>query len=99
MIPNSKNVLIDPSHIFQNDHPIGTYVNVLSELKNYIPRRSGIDLPIYLTSPSGARDAVEIILQGLAAAGVIINFVVLAPTYKYLQDNPYIDEDNAPEDC
>ena len=98
-IPNSKTVLIDPSHIFQNDHPIGTYVNVLSELKNYIPRRSGIDLPIYLTSPSGARDAVEIILQGLAAAGVIINFVVLAPTYKYLQDNPYIDEDNAPEDC
>lgn len=95
-VPNSKTVLIDPSHIFQFDHPAGSFINVLSDLKNFVPARDGTDLPIYLTSPSGARNAVEVILQSLAAAGVILNFVVLAPTYKYLCDNPYIDEDNAP---
>lgn len=95
-IPNSKTILIDPFHIFQYDYPIGTYVNVLSELSNFVPARDGSDLPIYLTSPSGAREAVEEILRTLAAAGIIVNFVVLAPTYKYLQDNPYISSDDAP---
>lgn len=95
-IPNSKTILIDPSHIFQFDHPIGTYVNVLSQLSNYVPERDGSDLPIYLTSPSGAREAVEEILRTLAAAGVILNFIILAPTYKYLCDNPYISDDDAP---
>lgn len=93
-VPNSKTVLVDPSHIFQFNHPVGTYVNILSDLKNFIPARDGSDLPIYLTSPSGARTAVEEILRTLAAAGVILNFVVLAPTYKYLQNNPYIDDDD-----
>jgi hypothetical protein len=36
------------------------------------------------------------ILESLAAAGVIVKFKVLAPTYKYLIDNPYISDDDAP---
>ena len=96
-IPNSKTILIDPSHIFAFDHPVGSYVNVVSTLTNFQPAIDGSDLPIYLTSPSTARTAVEAILQSLAAAGVILNFVVLAPTYKYLCDNPYLDEDDAPK--
>lgn len=96
-VPNSKTILIDPAYIFQNDHPVGSYINIISERKAYSPRRAGTDLPIYLTSPSGAREAVQEILKTLAAAGIILNFVVLAPSYKYLQDNPYISDDNAPQ--
>tara|TARA_R110000868_G_C10973188_1_gene771500 strand:+ start:42103 stop:43485 length:1383 start_codon:yes stop_codon:yes gene_type:complete len=95
-VPNSNTILIDPSYIFQFDHPIGDYVNVITDLAPYSPRRGGDDLAIYLTSPSGAREAVEAILKTLAAAGIILNFVVLSPTYKYLCDNPYISDDNSP---
>lgn len=94
-IPNSKTILIDPSYVFQFDHPANEYVNVISESKAYEPTRDGEDLPIFLTSPAGARDAVEEILRTLAAAGIIVRFVVLAPEYKYLQDNPYLFDDDA----
>lgn len=97
-VPNSNTILVDPSYIFQNDHPIGEYVNVVTDLSPYVPRRGGDDLAIYLTSPSGAREAVEAILKTLAAAGIILNFVVLSPSYKYLCDNPYISSDDAPGD-
>ncbi|MCG3175463.1 MAG: hypothetical protein MOGMAGMI_00392 [Candidatus Omnitrophica bacterium] len=95
-IPNSKTVLIDPSYLFKFDHPIGEYINVLSATTPYIPRKAGQDLPIYMTSPAGARAAVEQILRSLAAAGVIVNFIILKPSYKYLIDNPYVSDDDAP---
>lgn len=95
-VPNSKTILLDPSYKFENTHGPGTPVNVLSDLKPLTPRRDGTDLAIYLTSPSDAREVVQGILKTLAAAGVIVTFVVLAPTYRYLIDNPYISEDDAP---
>src|SRR5690606_20152679 len=95
-IPNSKTVLIDPSYIFQFDHPVDEFINVVSDSNAYVPRRDGSDLAIYLTSPAGARSIVEEILRSLTAAGIIIRFVVLAPEYKYLIDNPYLFDDDAP---
>ena len=95
-VPNSKTVLIDPAYVFQNDHAIGSYINVITDLTALRPRKDGTDLAIYLTSPSAARAAVEEILRSLAAAGIIVNFVVLAPTYKYIQNNPYITDDDPP---
>jgi hypothetical protein len=94
-VPNSKTILLDPSYVFQKDHDIGTPINVLVDQKAYKPRRVGTDLAFYLTSPSDAREVVQGILESLAAAGVIVNFVILAPTYKYLIDNPYLSSDDA----
>lgn len=95
-IPNSNTILIDPSYVFTKDHSIGTVVNVISQKTPYEPLRDGTDLAIYFTSPSGARAIVQDILETLAAAGIVITFLVLAPTYKYIVDNPYIDDDDAP---
>lgn len=95
-VPNTKTILIDPSHVFQNTHLIGTNVNVLVEQRSLQPRKTGDDLAIYLTSPSDARAVVEAILESLAAAGVLVNFIILAPTYKYILDNPYLTSDDAP---
>lgn len=95
-IPNSNTILIDPSYRFENDHPIGAFVNVISDTKAHTPTRDGNDLAIYLTSPSGAREIVESILDTLKAAGIIIKFVILAPKYKYIIDNPYLSDDDAP---
>lgn len=95
-IPNSNTILIDPGYTFEKDHAIGESINVISDQSPHIPSRDGNDLAIYLTSPSGARQVVEEILETLKAAGIIIQFVILAPTYRYLCDNPYISSDDAP---
>jgi hypothetical protein len=95
-VPNSNTILIDPSYVFENDHAAGESINVISSQMPYIPRKSGVDLAIYFTSPSGAREIVEQILDTLKAAGIIIRFLVLAPKYKYLIDNPYLSDDDAP---
>lgn len=88
--PNDNTLLIDPGHVFAKNHSVGESINLLlPDLKPLVPRTTGEDLAIYLTSPSGAREIVQEILKTLAAAGVVINFVVLLPTYKYLCSNPY----------
>lgn len=95
-VPNSNTILIDPSYVWKEDHASGEIINVVSNLAAYIPRKSGVDLAIYFTSPSGAREVVQEILDTLKAAGIIINFLVLAPKYRYLIDNPYLSTDDAP---
>lgn len=96
-IPNSNTILLDPSYTFEKDHAPGSQINVISEQTPYTPRRDGNDLAVYLTSPSGAREVVQEILETLKAAGIIIKFVILAPKYKYLVDNPYLSDDDAPK--
>lgn len=95
-VPNSNTILIDPSYVFKNNHFAGEVINVISVQTPYLPRRDGTDLAIYFTSPSSARQIVQGILDTLKAAGIIIRFLVLAPKYKYIIDNPYLPDDDAP---
>lgn len=95
-IPNSTTILLDPSYTFKANHAPNTILNVISKKEPYVPVRNGKDLAIYLTSPSGAREVVQGILRTLASAGIIVRFKILAPKYKYIIDNPYITEDDAP---
>ena len=97
-IPNTSTILLDPSYTFKNNHAVGTIINVISKKEPFVPQRDGKDLAIYLTSPSGAREIVQAILRTLAAAGIIIKFKILSPKYKYIHDNPYITEDDAPSE-
>ena len=87
---------LDPSFVFTKNQVSGTSINIVSNASPFVPDRTGGAYPIYLTSSTEARVVVENILTGLAAAGVIVNFVVLAPSYKYLIDNPYLTDDDAP---
>lgn len=91
-IPNTNTVLLDPSYVFKFTHEVGTSINVLNSQLPFEGAKDGSDLAIYLTSPSGARTIVQSLLRTLEAAGIIINFVVLAPKYKYLISNPYLLE-------
>jgi len=91
--PNNSTILIDPGHVFGKSHQVGSYLNVLvPTLKPAIPRVNGDDLAIYLTSPSNARVVVQNLLAEIAAAGVVVTFVILLPSYKYLVTNPYSGE-------
>lgn len=90
-IPNSKTILIDPGYTFQFTHLVGSEVNLLrpNQTAPYKPRRDGTDLAIYLTSPSNSRQIVQNLLKSLAAAGIVINFLILLPEYRYILDNPF----------
>lgn len=95
-IPNSNTILVDPSYIFKHNHASNESINVVSKQTPYTPRRDGTDLAIYFTSPAGARQVVQDILDSLKAAGIIIHFLVLAPKYRYILDNPYLTDDDPP---
>lgn len=95
-IPNTNTILIDPGYVFKFDHSSGSNINVSTQHVPYTPNKNGKDLAVYLTSPSGARQVVQAILASLAAAGIIVKFKVLAPTYRYIIDNPYITDDDEP---
>ncbi len=95
-IPNSKTILLDPSYQFKKDHQIGEYVNVLADQSPLRPRKNGNDYAIYFTSGFDARLAVQEILKTIVAAGIIVNFVILAPDYKYIIDNPFLESDDSP---
>ena len=89
-VPNTNTILIDPSHIFKQNHLAGSTVNVItSDLKPYDPATSGKDYAVYLTSPSEARQLVQELLASLAAAGVVVTFLIKFPNYLYLCGNPY----------
>ena len=77
-------VLIDPTHEFEYEQPVGTTINVLSA-------ESGQDYNIYLAGATEVRAGIQTILELLSAAGVVITFVILAPDYTYAIENPYLD--------
>ena len=93
----SDNIIeLDPSFLFTKTQPAGTYINIISSASPFVPDKVGNDYPIYLTSSADARITIENILRTLAAAGVVVNFVVIAPDYKYLIDNPFLETDDVP---
>ena len=93
---NQSVIEVDPSFVFSNTHPEGTFINIVSAASPFVPDRQGNAYPVYLTSSTNAREIILDILRTLAAAGVFLNFVILAPTYKYLIDNPYLTTDDRP---
>ncbi len=85
---------LDPTYRFTEDHVAGEYLNVVDSFRTYIPNKFGNDYAVYITDTEAARDAAEIILQSITAAGILITFVVLLPDYKYLIDNPFDSSDD-----
>jgi len=88
-IINDNTILIDPGHIFDKDHSIGSKVNVISSQNALVPRTNGQDYAIYLPSPSNSRQIIQELLKKLIAAGIVVNFNVLLPDYKYSCENVY----------
>ena len=93
---NQSVIEVDPSFVFTNTHEAGTFINIVSAASPFVPDRQGDAYPVYLTSSTNAREIILEILRTLSAAGVFINFVILAPEYKYLVDNPYLITDDPP---
>lgn len=76
--PNNSTLLIDASHVFQNEHVAGRLVNLVSDSPT-IPRLTGDDYPVYIVGTEEARAAAQKLIKQLLAAGVVIRFIISFP--------------------
>jgi hypothetical protein len=90
-ILNDQTIEIDAGYVFENRHTSGAILNVLAENENtpYLPKSDGSDYAVYLPSIVDARTIIQGLLSSLAAAGVVVTFVVLLPEYDYWITNPF----------
>jgi hypothetical protein len=76
--PNNTTLLLDPSYNFLKNHSIGELVNVI--VKPYQnPNSDGSDYSTYLVGVTAARVLAQTIVESVAAAGVIIRWIVVQP--------------------
>lgn len=76
--PNNSTLLIDASHIFQNEHSVGRSVNYISDTPT-IPRLTGDDYAVYVVGTEEARAAAQRLIRQLLAAGVVVRFIIEFP--------------------
>jgi len=80
--PNNSTLLIDASHIFENEHLSGSTVNFVANQAT-VPRVTGEDYPVYITGTEQARLAAQDLIQKLIAAGVVIRFIISFPEFLF----------------
>lgn len=76
--PNNSTLLIDASHIFQNEHEVGRSVNLISDTPT-IPRLTGADYAVYVVGTEESRAAAQRLIRQLLAAGVVVRFIIEFP--------------------
>lgn len=76
-------LIIDPGHVFQNDHIKGMGIRLIRSLGAYSPRTTGEDYAVFLTGTSGARTLLSQYIASVIAAGITVKFNVLIPDYKW----------------
>lgn len=76
-------LVLNPAHVFENTHRAGAGIRLVRQIGAYVPRTTGEDLPVYLTSTSPARDLIARYLRSIAASGVTIKFQIRVPDQKW----------------
>ena len=76
-------LIIDPGHVFEQDHLKGSKLRLVRKVGPYSPRVNGDDYAVYLTSTSTARDLVAQYIKEIVAAGIILKFNVFVPEQKW----------------
>jgi hypothetical protein len=76
----STGLIVDPSHVYQLDHPEGVGLRMVNQIGPYTPRTNGSDYAVYTTSTSPARDLLAQYLRIIAAAGVQLSFQIRIPS-------------------
>ena len=80
--PNNSTLLIDASHVFENEHVVGSAVNYIVN-EPTIPRAVGDDYAVYITGTSEAREAAQDLIRKLLAAGVVVRFIIEFPEFLF----------------
>ncbi len=78
-ILNSKQIQIDPSYVFQNNHYSGADVTALLSKDKYEVSNNGDDIGVYLTDVANARQDFVNNLYKIKSAGIFVNKRILYP--------------------
>lgn len=84
--PSSGSWLLDPSYKFKLSHDVGADVTLIADRKPYTPKTDGTDYQAYLTNTIAGRTEAQKLIEGLAAAGVFLNVIIVYPKGKGLHD-------------
>lgn len=79
----TNGLIVDPSHVYSLDHPIGVGLRMINQIGAYTPKTDGTDYAVYTTSTSPARDLLASYLRIIAAAGVQLSFQIRVPSEKW----------------
>lgn len=81
--PGSNQILIDPAYKFKKSHAALASVQKIYTTQPFRPDTSGLDLPIYLTGTTTARETLFALADLLVAAGVFVEKDVVLPDLRY----------------
>ncbi|HLD91597.1 MAG TPA: hypothetical protein VI911_11420 [Patescibacteria group bacterium] len=77
--PSNNSLMINPSYRFQNVHPIGTNISLVSQDYSYTVTKNGEDYPFYLTDVVSGRLYAEDLINTVAATGINVVITILYP--------------------
>jgi hypothetical protein len=93
LIPNSNNIIIDPTHVFQKAHASGADLRFVRSVSPPDLEADGSDFAAYVTGLAAARNALRDLIRDVVAAGMVIRFIVLTPEYRF--SNPALNTNEA----
>lgn len=81
--PDNQLLILNPLYTFKNNHANGDILNYISAITPYIPRKFGEDYPTYVTGTQEALEVVQLLLNKIKAAGVVIRWIIDEPIYNF----------------
>ena len=77
--PSANILVVDPSYRFQNVHPSGTNISLISQNYSFEPSKDGTDYPFYITDIVSGRVYAEDLINLVAATGINVVITILYP--------------------
>lgn len=77
--PSTTTLIIDPSYRFENVHPIGTNISLVSLDHAYKPAQDGSDFQFYETDVISGRIYAEELIALVSATGINVVITILYP--------------------
>jgi hypothetical protein len=76
-------VALDPSYVFQFDHPVGSAVVAIRRKGAHVLGGLGRERSFYTTDPSAARIVLRDLVEQVKSAGIFLNYIVRYPQLYY----------------
>jgi len=77
--PSSTQLLLNPSYVFENSHPSGTNISLISQNFPFDPATDGTSYQSYITDVVAGRLYAEELIRLVAATGIQLVFYILYP--------------------
>ncbi|HBI00291.1 MAG TPA: hypothetical protein DDY18_01560 [Flavobacterium sp.] len=77
--PSAGTIVVDPSYRFENIHPSGTNISLVSQGYAFEPDKDGTDFPFYITDIVSGRIYAEELINLVAATGINVVITILYP--------------------